>query len=221
MAKYITIMFILGISIHLLDAKELPNKPLNNFEIAISAYQQKDYFKAAELFEKVCQEGNLNGCSNLGYLHDQGYGVRQNYEKAVELYTKACDGKIGLACFNLGAMYVDESNSLESSSLARYNKALEFMGRGCDYKNSHSCETYSLLNKVFSNSKVKEKVKESAKKYAEIFTIEHSIFLAQLPDRPKRKDPGVTAKDLTHGDDPLYKSEQQYNWLKSREIILQ
>ena len=35
--------------------------------------------------------GDANGCVLVGYLYDNGYGVRQNDSKAMEFYGKACD----------------------------------------------------------------------------------------------------------------------------------
>lgn len=225
MGKFIKILLILGISIDLFGAKEVQKRNLNNFDIAVMAYQQNDYFKAAEFFEKVCQEGNLSGCSNLGYLNDQGYGVRQNYEKAIELYTKACDGKIGSACFNLGAMYIDESNDIAPSFFIRQKKAQEFMGRGCDFKDFHSCEMYSLLNKVFSNPAVKTRIEEMEKSSSlkpSNISIEESINLAKVPYTHKETDgtKGIVLDDIRYGNDPLYLSKKQYNLLKTRKMII-
>lgn len=51
-----------------------------------------------------CQEAcNMNkgtGCNNLGWLYDNGLGVRQNFRTAKEYYGKACDSGDQQGCDN-------------------------------------------------------------------------------------------------------------------------
>ena len=44
-----------------------------------------------EALQKACDDGNAISCGSLGFLYDNGQGVRQDYKKASELYSKACD----------------------------------------------------------------------------------------------------------------------------------
>ena len=57
----------------------------------------QDYQKAAKLYSKACELGSA-GCSNLGFLYDNGSGVAQDSKKAAQLYAKACDMEPELAC---------------------------------------------------------------------------------------------------------------------------
>lgn len=67
---------------------------------------KRDPVRAAKLFEKACDNGNLDGCNNLGVLLKTGAdGVEPDLERALLLYQKACDGKEMFGCGNLGAMY--------------------------------------------------------------------------------------------------------------------
>ncbi|MDY6187442.1 MAG: tetratricopeptide repeat protein, partial [Campylobacter sp.] len=77
----------------------------NDHEQGIAFYNNKEYDKAAELFKKVCDGGEVRGCSNLGVMYEKGFGVEKNEQKAVELYKKACDGGHMLGCHNLGSRY--------------------------------------------------------------------------------------------------------------------
>jgi len=52
---------------------------------------KQDYFKAAELYQKVCDGGYAEGCFKLGVRYIKGEGVNQNYKKAKELFGKSCD----------------------------------------------------------------------------------------------------------------------------------
>ena len=115
----------------------------NEFNNAVIAYKNKDFFVAFELFDKLCKNGNLVACNNLGILYDNGYGTRQSYQKAFEIYKNLCDKKISIGCYNLGAMY---SSRLAVETVDR-EKALDFFGKGCDYKSTISCERYALFNK--------------------------------------------------------------------------
>lgn len=58
--------------------------------------------EAAHFYEKGCEGGHAESCTNLGVLYSQGRGVTSNSEKAVELFEKACEGGDKLACTNLG-----------------------------------------------------------------------------------------------------------------------
>ena len=71
----------------------------------INAAGKGNYKQAEELFKKACDGGYAKGCSNLGVMYDNGYGVKQDSFKAVELWTKACDGGNVEGCSNLGIMY--------------------------------------------------------------------------------------------------------------------
>ncbi|WP_149711749.1 tetratricopeptide repeat protein [Campylobacter concisus] len=50
--------------------------------------------------EKACDSGNARGCSNLGFLYDEGQDVNQNFSTAKQYYSKACDLGLQLGCDN-------------------------------------------------------------------------------------------------------------------------
>ena len=74
-------------------------------ELGKEAYNKGDYQKAAQLYQKACDGGNANGCSNLGVLYAGSQGVRQDYQKATELFQKTCDGGDAVGCLGLGFLY--------------------------------------------------------------------------------------------------------------------
>ena len=47
----------------------------NDYEQGIAFYNNKEYDKAAELFKKACNGGEMLGCRNLGIMYDNGNGV--------------------------------------------------------------------------------------------------------------------------------------------------
>ena len=51
----------------------------------------KDLGKAAELYQKAADQGNVFAQNNLGLLYQSGEGVPKDLRKAAELYQKAAD----------------------------------------------------------------------------------------------------------------------------------
>ena len=54
---------------------------------------KQNYFKAAELYQKACNNSLGHGCISLGVLYEYGKGVKPNTNKAMEYYGNACDMK--------------------------------------------------------------------------------------------------------------------------------
>ncbi|MCI6564383.1 tetratricopeptide repeat protein, partial [Campylobacter sp.] len=77
------------------------------YEQGKAFYNNKEYDKAAELYKKACDGGNMSGCFNLGIMYANGNGVEKDLGKAVELFKKACDGGNMRGCHNLGVMYTN------------------------------------------------------------------------------------------------------------------
>uniref|UniRef100_UPI0013D44ADD tetratricopeptide repeat protein n=1 Tax=Moraxella catarrhalis TaxID=480 RepID=UPI0013D44ADD len=59
------------------------------FDLAREYYQQGNHAKAFEWFTKAAHQGDAQAQYNLGVMHAQGLGVRQDYHKAFEWTTKA------------------------------------------------------------------------------------------------------------------------------------
>ena len=53
----------------------------NDYEQGIAFYNNKEYDKAAELFKKACDGGEMLGCSNLGFMYAHGNGVEKTNKK--------------------------------------------------------------------------------------------------------------------------------------------
>lgn len=74
----------------------------------------RDEAKAAELFDKACDDGHAIGCSNAGSAYMGGRGVRKDAIKGVGYYVRGCDMDIvdsWLACLNLARLYEGADNS--------------------------------------------------------------------------------------------------------------
>jgi hypothetical protein len=96
------LILILSLFVNLIMANEL--------EEAANALLSSDYEKAEEVYTKLCNQGNFQGCvgvMNLGdyYLNGIG-GIPKNYSKAEELLELSCEtGGVGVGCAHLGEMY--------------------------------------------------------------------------------------------------------------------
>lgn len=53
----------------------------NDLNEALKAYKASDYKKAAKLSKKACDNGNAWSCNNLGFLYDNGQGVKKIIKK--------------------------------------------------------------------------------------------------------------------------------------------
>lgn len=91
--------------------------------------------------ESSCDNGDMDACSSLGELYNNGKGVKQNSQKAVELYQKACDGRISGSCAILGALYADGKDVRQDYAMAK-----KYYGKACDLGLQAGCDQYKRLN---------------------------------------------------------------------------
>ena len=54
----------------------------------------------SKLLTKVCNDGKMKACYNLGLLYANGEAIKQDKPKAIGLFKKACEGGIKEACEN-------------------------------------------------------------------------------------------------------------------------
>jgi len=92
--------------------------------------------KVMEVYTKACDDDNINGCSNLGWMYYKGDGVVEDKIKALELHIKSCElGSLG-DCANVGTRYLG-GHGVESD----YNNAVKFLKKACDGGVVRSCTT--------------------------------------------------------------------------------
>lgn len=61
--------------------------------------------RAAALYRRACQGGEMTGCTRLGVLYEEGRGVEGDPVRAAELHRRSCDGGSSLGCTHLGGSY--------------------------------------------------------------------------------------------------------------------
>lgn len=138
---------------------------------ADDAYVDGKYEEAAKLYEKACDEGDMQGCYNLGAMHENERGVKYDMQKAVSLYEKACNGDNVYGCYNLAMVYSD---------LKDYAKAIPLLTKACNGKDGMACFNLGVFN--FKGEGMKEDKKagnEFFKKACEYGTPEGCYELAR------------------------------------------
>jgi TPR repeat protein len=95
---------------------------------------------AVRSFERACQGGSADACSNLGALAEAGVGVRSNLSDAARLYEQACTGGAALGCSNLGALYARGKGVARDAS-----EAQRLFSLACDGGSAAGCSNLMQL----------------------------------------------------------------------------
>ena len=61
----------------------------------------QDRGRAAELYQRACEGGDSQACSDLGFSYARGAGVTKDPARARKLYERACDSGVAPGCYNL------------------------------------------------------------------------------------------------------------------------
>ena len=74
------------------------------FEAGLSAMDREHYATAYRAWKKLADEGAAEAQNNIGYLYEQGRGVKQSYARAIDWYNKAALQNLAEAHHNLGML---------------------------------------------------------------------------------------------------------------------
>lgn len=100
--------------------------------------------KAFELFQKACDLGSANGCSNVGFFYEKGVdsaGVAKDLSKAFAFYKKACDMVYAQGCANLGALYYNGGDGVKKD----INAAKNYSKKACSMGDQNGCKNYKIM----------------------------------------------------------------------------
>jgi TPR repeat protein len=70
-----------------------------------AAYNRGDYATAVALFRPLAEQGNADAQNNLGWMYDQGSGVKQDFKEAMKWYRLAAEQGAARAEYSLGVLY--------------------------------------------------------------------------------------------------------------------
>ena len=107
--------------------------------------------RAAELYMRACDGGDMYGCSSLITLADsyvKGEGVRQDLARAAELYERACSGGQMDGCSRLVALaklYAKGGERVPEDP----NRAAELYMRACDGGQMDGCSSLVTLADLY------------------------------------------------------------------------
>ena len=78
------------------------------YRLAVLAESSGDYAQAADLHQRSIDRGDFRAMLNLGEMHEQGRGVKQDVKRAVALYERAAD-RSPWARARLGVLYLEHA----------------------------------------------------------------------------------------------------------------
>ena len=107
---------------------------------AVKLFLKEDYTKAAPLFRKAAEQGHAIAQNDLGWLYEEGKGVRQDYTQAAEWYRKAAEQGYASAQNNLGILYEEGKGVLED-----YQKAVEWYRKAAEQGNGIALHHLSFM----------------------------------------------------------------------------
>ena len=62
------------------------------FEAGLKAMDREHYATAYRAWKQLADDGAAEAQNNIGYLYEQGRGVKQSYARAIEWYNKGIEG---------------------------------------------------------------------------------------------------------------------------------
>jgi len=93
--------------------------------------QEGDLKQALE----ACEQGESDGCYNLGNFYGIGNDVERDYTKAHKYFAKACDLDNSNACLRLGLATSRKGDFIDQN----IGQAKVFFAKACDLNNSDGC----------------------------------------------------------------------------------
>ncbi len=86
--------------------------------------ERKDYAKALDLFFRAAKQGHAKSMTDIGWMHENGFGTQKNDKVALQWYEKAAEKGESMAFNNLGWMYTQGKTISQD-----YNKAVRYYRR--------------------------------------------------------------------------------------------
>ncbi|MBX3125285.1 MAG: sel1 repeat family protein [Polyangiaceae bacterium] len=107
----------------------------------------QDPVRAADLYERACDLGELRGCNNLAVVLEKGEGRPVDAARALELYRRNCDAKHALACRNLGRGHRDGvGTSPDRAAAAKaFRAAAALSERDCEAGVAEGCSNLGFM----------------------------------------------------------------------------
>ncbi|GAB5520187.1 MAG: hypothetical protein RhofKO_24380 [Rhodothermales bacterium] len=85
------------------------------FALGETLEAQGDYQEAVRWYERPAKDGDQYAQYRLGYLYEEGLGVKRNWKRAAEWYRRAADQGYVTAYFALGQLYESEERYADAA----------------------------------------------------------------------------------------------------------
>jgi TonB family protein len=95
--------------------------------------------KAVTLLQQACNDGDVRGCTDLGWMLENGNRIPKDEARAMALYARACDGGSGSGCDYLANMYRDGRGTAKDNA-----RATTLYQRACEGGSSEGCNNLGV-----------------------------------------------------------------------------
>lgn len=97
--------------------------------------------QAFRLLEQAAEKNDPEGMYELGRLHEQGIGTKQDIDRALQLYRNAADANYADAINDLGFLYFQGGLGIKRNK----KKAIALFGRAADLRHPQAMFNYAAL----------------------------------------------------------------------------
>jgi TPR repeat protein len=87
----------------------------------------------------ACDRREARACYRLGWLHEEGVGVRRDVKRAITLYDQACSLNWAVACRALGIMYWRGEDVQR-----RPKRAIAYFDKACNLGLAEACPSNDM-----------------------------------------------------------------------------
>ncbi len=102
--------------------------------LALGSWYLLDWTDPMRRGERLCAQGEGQGCEELATLYEEGDGVARNQEASIDYRKQGCELGYGPSCLGLGELYHKGERVAQNDRLA-----LRFYRQACAQDSSHGC----------------------------------------------------------------------------------
>ena len=92
------------------------------------------------IFQKGCDKGQFESCSELGHLYEDGIGVDKNPKAAFDIFDKACKAGHSQSCGRLAPFYLEGLGDMKPDE----KRGAQLSKEACDDGDMRGCDNYGL-----------------------------------------------------------------------------
>lgn len=104
------------------------------YQDGVKLYDSKDYKKAFDVWQELCEQNSGESCGAIGVLYYSGYGVKKDFVNAINYQKRGCELNDATSCSWAGAMYELGQGTEQNVKMAR-----DFYDRACKFGEENGC----------------------------------------------------------------------------------